>query len=498
MIDTSLWLLSLSLSFTPVFETDTAMSLKLQVDSMVAEGPAFREDAYAASLDSLLKIYVFQDLGDSGPAFHEIGAGDSVIPTFPDSVYAARLRELDKLTPFELTYHPEVRRYIDVYTTKRRGQVSRMLGLAAYYFPMFEEALDAYDLPLELKYLAIVESALNPLARSRVGATGLWQFMYWTGKMQGLEINSYVDERSDPLKSTKAACEYLSKLYDMFGDWNLALAAYNAGPGNVNKAIRRSGGKKTYWEIRPFLPKETGGYVPAFIAVNYVMNHAADHRIYPAKPRFNYYEVDTIGIREKLQLAQLGQLLDMPEEVIAALNPSLRAGIIPGTPQRPVHIYLPFDKIGFFLTNEDTIYAMANAEMERVGTPVGVQEPVSAPTGQLTHTVRNGESLGLIAKKYGVGVEQLKNWNNLRGNTIYAGQRLKIHGSGAGISPPPNKVPVDVLVVKSDEYLVQPGDTFYSISKRFPGVTPEILMEYNDLPNAAALKSGMKIKIPAS
>jgi membrane-bound lytic murein transglycosylase D len=489
------WLINFGIAFSPGLDSDTTSMPISDTDTTASASTAMREDPFAAALDSLLRIHVYMDSESQGPSFYELSAQDTVIPVFPDSVYAARLLALDKLTPFELTYNPEVRRYIDVYTTKRREQVSRMLGLAAYYFPMFEEALDAYDLPLEIKYLAIVESALNPLARSRVGATGLWQFMYWTGKMQGLEINSLVDERSDPLKSTKAACDYLSKLYDMFGDWNLALAAYNAGPGNVNKAIRRSGGKKTYWEIRPFLPKETGGYVPAFIAVNYVMNYASAHHIYPAKPRFNSYDVDTIGVREKIKLDQLSQILDMDEEVLAALNPALRAGVIPGTNSQPIYIYLPYDKIGLFLTNETNIYSMATAEWEQVKSPIGINEP-ETPQGQVVHRVKSGESLGLIARKYNVSVQQLKNWNQLKGNTIYAGQRLKVYSSGGPVAVQ-NKVSPDVLVVKQGEYLVQPGDTLYSIAKQFPGMTAEMLMEANELSHAEGLKSGMKLKIPA-
>jgi membrane-bound lytic murein transglycosylase D len=466
---------------TNLMETDTA-------DATVI---LWKEDAYASELDSLLRIYIFPNASQDAPAFYELSAGDStILPTFPDSIYRARLQTLDNKTPFELVFNPEVLRYIDVYTTKRREQVSRMLGLAEYYFPMFETALDAYDLPLELKYLAIVESALNPLAKSRVGATGLWQFMYWTGKMQGLEINSYVDERSDPIKSTQAACEYLSKLYEMFGDWNLALAAYNAGPGNVNKAIRRSGGKKTYWEVRPFLPKETAGYVPAFIAVNYVMSYAKEHQIYPTKSKFRYFDVDTVAIYEKISLSQLSQLLEFDEEHLVALNPAFKAGIVPATKETPVFVYLPVEKMGRFLTNEATIYEMALVEMETVlPEVVGVQEP--AIEERIVHRVKSGESLGRIANKYNVSVSQIKKWNNIKGNTIYSGQRLNIYGKSARKTAAQSHH-------NPRYYTVQPGDTLIRISSKYPGISTGDLMEANNIKDANQLQVGMKIKIPNS
>jgi membrane-bound lytic murein transglycosylase D len=461
-------------------------------DSTDASSFVWVEDPFASKLDSLLRIYIFPtNTNDDAPAFYELLDGDSaIIPTFPDSIYRARLMALDKNTPFELVFNPEVRRYIDVYTTKRREQVSRMLGLAEYYFPMFETALDAYDLPLELKYLAIVESALNPLAKSRVGATGLWQFMYWTGKMQGLEINSYVDERSDPIKSTQAACEYLSKLYEMFGDWNLALAAYNAGPGNVNKAIRRSGGKKTYWEVRPFLPKETGGYVPAFIAVNYVMRYAKEHQIAPIKPKFQYFDVDTVSIREKISMAQLSQFLDFDEDKLALLNPAFKMGVIPASQDNPAYLYLPVDKLGRFLSNEEAIYKRATAEMEvEMPTLVGVQEPVN--TDKTIHRVKSGESLGKIAANYNVSINQIKAWNNLKSNTIYSGQRLTIHRSGGTKT-------AQTSSSSFKTYTVQPGDTLMGISRKHPGVSTEDLMQANNLSNGNLLKAGMKLKIPTS
>ncbi len=251
------------------------------------------------------------------------------VPVFEDLVYESRMSKLDAKTPFNLDYNSAVRPYIEMYTSRRRELVSRMLGMAKLYFPLFEEKLDKYDLPLELKHLAIVESALNPNAVSKAGAAGLWQFMYGTGKMFGLNVTSYVDDRRDPYKATEAACKYFKFLYKMFGDWQLVLAAYNGGPGTVNKAIRRSGGKKTYWEIRPYLPKETQGYVPAFIAVNYVMNYTAEHNLYPYKPKNTYFDVDTIQIRQQVSFYQISEVLGIPMEDLDCLNPSYKKRVIP-------------------------------------------------------------------------------------------------------------------------------------------------------------------------
>ena len=233
------------------------------------------------------------------------------VPRYEDFVYESRLAKLDAVSPFDLIYNPHVKGFIELYAVRKRELVSRMMGLSQLYYPMFEEVFDKHNIPLELKHLAVIESALNPNARSRCGATGLWQFMYPTGKMYGLNVSSYIDERSDVYKATEAAAEYLKSLYNMFGDWQMVLAAYNAGPGTISKAIRRSGGKKTYWEIRPFLPLETQAYVPAFIAANYVMNFPVEHNIYASTPRKTYFEVDTAILKEPMTFGQISAALDI-------------------------------------------------------------------------------------------------------------------------------------------------------------------------------------------
>ncbi len=454
------------------------------------------DDPFAKRLDSLIDVSFFvprNNVEDTKEFTSTEGTENYLAPDFPDSVYQQRLADLDALSPLALDFNNYVKAYIDVYGKKRREQVSRMLGLSQYYFPMFEEALDRHNMPLELKYLAIVESALNPKARSRVGATGLWQFMYATGKMNGLQVSSYVDERSDPLQATEAACQYLQKLYSIFGDWNLALAAYNSGPGNVNKAIRRSGGKRDYWEIRPYLPRETAGYVPAFIAVNYIMNHAADHAIYPTELKLSYFQTDTISIREKISFAQISNLINVSEEELEFLNPSYRYKVIPKRADDPYKLVLPSQKAGLFTLHEDSIYVLALADFEQNAE----EQPEETSVPEKTyHTVRRGESLGVIAERYGVGVSSLKRWNGMRGTTIRPGQRLAVY---------PKKMPATASASKpapasknsdgSVTHKVRSGESFYSIAKRYPGISAANIMKWNSITNARSLRVGMLLKI---
>lgn len=465
-----------------------------KVEALDLESIVLADDPYVAQLDSLLNYsFFFEDPEASGTeTFVDINK-DSTLPVsnFPDSVYEQRIAALNAQTPLDLEFNPYVKAFIDVYSQKRREQVSRMLGLSKYYFPMFEEALDRHDMPLELKYLAVVESALNPLARSRVGATGLWQFMYATGKLNGLNVSSYVDDRHDPMKSTEAACQYLKTLYNIFGDWNLALAAYNSGPGNVNKAIRRSGGKRSYWEIRPFLPRETAGYVPAFIAVNYIMNHAGDHYIFPTEVKDSYFQTDTVMIREKVSFKQISTLIDIPEEELEFLNPAYQVKVIPKSDD-PYSLVLPATAMGKFIANEDSIYALATQDFE--------QNKPAMPTyvemdSKIRHRVQRGEVLGTIAEKYGVSVSSIRRWNGLRGNTIRIGQRLTIY---------PRKVPSttasssSVSKSKSGDYLVyrvRSGETFYSIARKYPGVSADNIMSWNNIRSARSLRPGMTLKI---
>jgi len=381
------------------------------------------DDPIVAALDSLYKLNLFekgyQKINYSPNSKYNFSP-DSV-PRYDASTYASRLAKLDAMSPFNLQYNEVVKAYIEMYAIRKRTVVSRMMALSQYYFPIFEETLDKYNLPLELKYLAICESALNPIARSRAGAAGLWQFMYPTGKMFGLKVNSYIDERYDPIKSTNAACEYFQYLYSLYNNWELVLAAYNCGPGNVNRAIRKSGGKKTYWEVRPFLPRETRGYVPAFIAVNYVMNYSAEHNIQSANPKQYFSKVDTVVIRQQLSFYQLSTLLKVTEEELQFLNPCYRKHVIPVITGYTSILTLPSDKMGIFINNEQTIYNNLND----IPTPVIVEE--DAPKKMKVHVVKRNESMGSIARKYGCTVYEIKRWNKRRSNTVKAGDRLKIY-----------------------------------------------------------------------
>ena len=417
-------------------------------------------------------------------------------PRFSEEVYRNRLAVLDHHTPFSLTYRSVVKGYIELYAVRKREQTGRMLGLAQQYFPIFEEALDRHDMPMELKYLAVVESALFPGAKSRAAAVGLWQFMQPTGKMYGLHVDSYTDERCDVYESTDAACRYLKDLHAIYGDWELALAAYNCGPGNVNKAIRRAGGTKDYWAVYEHLPRETRGYVPAFIAVNYIFNHAADHNLYPLAPNYCAYEIDTVKVCYPMDFKLLGAVLDMKEEDLALLNPVHKRGFV-ADPVQPVTLYLPHDKVGAYIANEEQLmYAWKPVEQPPI---VPVQEQLAL--SKKWHTVRRGESLGSIANKHRVSVAQLRNWNNLRGNTIRPGQRLALHVAS---KPEPTAEAAHVknegpgtqrTGVEYIYYTVQQGDTLWGIAQRLPGVSVEDIRQWNDGLSSKSLKPGKRIKV---
>lgn len=350
-------------------------------------------------------------------------------PFFSDSVYIDRLSRMP--TVIEMPYNEIVRKFIDMYATRLRTQVSFMLSACNFYMPIFEKALDAYDLPLELKYLPIIESALNPSAVSRAGASGLWQFMLQTGKLYGLESNSLVDERRDPIKATWAAARYLKDMYAIYGDWNLVIAAYNCGPGNINKAIRRAGGKTDYWEIYNFLPRETRGYVPAFIAANYIMTYYCKHNICPMETNIPE-ATDTVQVSRNLHFQQIADLCNLPLDEIKSLNPQYRRSIIPGH-TKPQTLRLPMDAISNFIDNQDTIYAHRQAELFKGRRVVAVSDTkprAVAGKGKPTlYKIRRGDTLGQIAERFHVRVRDLRLWNGISGNRITAGKTLKIYNN---------------------------------------------------------------------
>ena len=345
-------------------------------------------------------------------------------PVVSDSIYIDRLSRIPSV--IEMPFNDIVKKHIEAYTGRLRNKVSFMLAAANFYMPLFEEALDTYDLPIELKYLPIIESALNPKALSRQRASGLWQFMLRTGKIYGLDNNTLVDERRDPVKSTWAAVRYLKDLYNIYNDWNLVLAAYNCGPGNVNKAIRRAGGETDYWTIYPFLPKETRGYVPGFIAANYVMTYYCEHGICPMDSQLPAIS-DTIHINKDLHLQQVASVCNIDIEQLRSLNPQFKKDIIPGN-SKAYALQLPNNTANIFIEREDSIYAYEAKKYLNKRRTVAVSE-ASTPKnakGAKYHKIRKGDTLGGIARKYGVSVRQLRDLNGIRGNNITAGKNLRI------------------------------------------------------------------------
>ena len=347
--------------------------------------------------------------------------------TLPDSVYKARLQALPCV--IELPYNERVRAFIHRYVKRSPKQVARLMRMSEYYFPIFEEALARYGLPYELKYVPIIESALNPMAHSHAGAAGLWQFMPGTGKLFGLEVNSLVDERMDPIKSTEAACRFLSSMYNVYHDWNLVIAAYNCGSGNVNKAIRRAEGKRDFWSIYPYLPRETRNYVPIFIAANYAMNYGQEHGICKA-PIEKIMITDTICTTRRMHLQQVSENLDIDMSELRRLNPQYSRDILPGGSNYT--LCLPADKVGLFIDREDSILAYkadslinnrrAEIDMAKVTSVTGAYRV----NGVTYYTIKNGDSLSTIAKKFHCSVKQLKQWNGLQSDAIRAGKKLKI------------------------------------------------------------------------
>ncbi|MCG1035284.1 lytic transglycosylase domain-containing protein [Polaribacter sargassicola] len=356
--------------------------------------------------------------------------GSTTNKVLTTSLLKDRLASLNSKTPFDLEFNPALEKVINSYLLRRKKYYPALMAKAKYYFPMFEQYLDQYDIPLEMKYLAIVESALRPKIKSGVGATGLWQFMYGTGIEFDLKVSSYVDERQDPVKSTIAACKYLSQLFTIFGDWDLALAAYNSGPGNVRKAIKRSGGYKNYWNIRPYLPRETASYVPAFYATMYIFEYANEHKIYSELPKFFNFQTDTIRIKRTIGFDQISEKIDVDEEVLTELNPSYKLDIIPYIKDRNYALRLPSNKIVSFLDKEQEIYALADSDDAQREKPLPKYFEMDQ---RIRYKVQSGDYLGKIANKFGVRVSELKRWNGLKTSRIKVGQRLSVYPRRIGI-----------------------------------------------------------------
>lgn len=464
----------------------------------------------AANYDSLLNNFYMQQFRRSASR-HQSRRATMMYADFdniPDSVFVNRLQSLHTVVP--LTYNSEVRAYIKVYVRIMTHRLDAMLSLSEYYFPMFEEMLDRHKVPEELKYLTIVESALNPQATSRAGAAGLWQFMYGTGKHYDLEISSLVDERRDPFKSTAAAARYLRTLYDMYGDWQMAMAAYNCGPGNVNKAIARSGGKHTFWEVYPYLPRETRGYVPKYIAATYIMNYYHEHGLVAG-----HYDIpvrtDTIHLHRDVHLGVVEKFTAIPSEQLRQLNPQFRTDVIPAS-SRMYALSLPTGKTSLFLQYEDTI---CKESKDTISKKAVVALSTNTP---VYHKVRKGETFSSIAKKYGVSVSSLRRWNGKsRKSTLKVGTRLKIYlpakeddseSASAERTDTVQKidsVATDSVVVSAPAekpakkpqsavyHTVKKGDNLSTIAKRY-GTTPQKLRQQNNLKNDV-IRIGQKLRV---
>jgi membrane-bound lytic murein transglycosylase D len=392
-----------------------------------------------------------------------------------DSLVLIRLKNLNNISHISFSYNDIVKTSIKSYEGNNKRLISRMLSLSEYYFPIFEECLDKYDLPLELKYLSIVESALKPEARSKSGARGLWQFMYPTGKEYGLDVNSYIDERLDPYKSTEAACQYFVKLYDIFGDWHLVLAAYNGGPGYIQRKMI-STGKDNYWDLRPYLRRETRNYIPKFIAVSYLMTYPQIYDILPDSLYIKKYETDTFKLNCQQNFSLLSYITCIPEEDIQYLNPSFKNNFFPEN----AIITLPIDAVNDYLLNieSNTLYIDAVNRKE-----------ILIDETRIVYSVKNGDYLGKIASIFGLKTHQIQKWNRLKSTKLNIGDKLTLYVANDILEKNNN------LQASENEYIVQKGDTLWDISQMYNGVSVSKIKQLNNL-KSNNLKPGLRIVIP--
>ncbi|CAD0000614.1 LysM peptidoglycan-binding domain-containing protein [Flavobacterium salmonis] len=487
-----------------VVKADTEIKPEVKISYLDSVKNSFVKNDLAIRVDSLwmnelTSLDIYDDLCKDIQTINKDVTVDQELPT---ELLKQRLQVMNEKSPFEIEYNQGLENIIKSFLKNRKKSFSRLMALSEYYFPIFEDAFAKQNVPLEIKYLAVVESALNPKAVSKMGATGLWQFMYGTGKQYDLKIDSYIDERSDPLKATAAASEYMTKMFNVFGDWELVLASYNSGPGNVTKAIRRSGGKTKYWDIRNYLPKETQGYVPAFLATMYLFEFHKEHGINPQRAVVKNFETDTIRIKEKMSFKQIADLLDMPQSQLELLNPSYKLKVVPYYQNEEHFLRLPKDKIATFVNNEDKIYAYVKHDSNIYKMPSRLAQKltpkiktksikVPEPLDLESYIVQKGDNLSSIAEKYDVAVADIKQWNNLKNNSVVVGRSLKIKPKDL-ISKTAQEVikkPTETAVASTEisnkneievEYVVKNGDNLGNIAKKF-GVTLSELKEWNSL-----------------
>ncbi len=393
-------------------------------DSLAYSDDYFTQD-FLMHIDSMLRFFQLKELQivNINNNDEEFNFAKDSVPVYPLLTYEYRLAKINEQTPIQLDYNEQVQHFIDLYTVRQRKLFSKIVGRSKYYFPLFEEQLEKYNIPQELKYLAVIESALNPEARSPSGAVGLWQFMYNTGKILGLHITSFVDERRDPYKSTEAACKYLSYLYRTFNDWQLAIAAYNGGPGLIRDAIEKSGGVTDFWKLRKYLPKQTQSYVPAFIAVNYAFNYIGEHNISEKSFDYNFFEVDTVKGISGLYFSRISSQINVSVKTLKLLNPEYKKMYIPKNKERNI-LVLPKNKKGDFLNTFDDKY---QEYKHTVYGNLPSSEELKKGRKKIIHTVKHGEYFHQLALEYNCTIKNIKDWNNLSSNRIYSNQKLVIY-----------------------------------------------------------------------
>jgi membrane-bound lytic murein transglycosylase D len=486
-------------------------------DTIILNSEIYTEKI-SADLDSLVNSWYVRIAMKDYP---EDFKNDSIGVEFSDSVYKERISKINSL--IKLPYNSIIRNHIHVYTVKQRKHFSAVLGLMNYYFPMIEDIFDSYGLPSELKYMSVIESALNPNAFNRhSGATGMWQFMYSTGRMYGLNINSLVDDRRDPVKATHAAARYISDLYKIYNDWILVIAAYNCGPGNVNKAIRRSGNKKDYWEIYYRLPRETRGYIPQYVAATYAVNYFAEHNIRPL-PLNIPVSTDTIMVNKDIHLNQISEVMGIPIGELRALNPQYRTGLVPGS-AKPLSLTLPMSHLGDFIDLNDTIRSYKpDLYLSRINLTADPSRSTYVPVDvkgktKLIYTVKDGDNLGFISEWYKVGLSDLRYWNNIYRNTIRVGQKLAIFVDPSksdyyskvntmtfaekqqmiGKTAMSNPVMTTLQSAPDGDYItytVRYGDTIWDIVKMFDNVSTTDVLTLNNISDPSKIKVGQILKI---
>ena len=474
-------------------------------------------------------------IGTSLDIYNDVAAEINTVNTdkdidkeLPTELLKERLASMDAKSPFKIEYNQGLENLIKSFLKNRKKAFANQMAVAEYYFPIFEEALARQNIPLEIKYLAVVESALNPKAVSRVGATGLWQFMYNTGKQYNLSIDSYVDERSDPLKASAAAAQYMTNMFTIFNDWNLVLASYNSGPGNVNKAIRRSGGQQDFWDIKKHLPLETQGYVPAFLATMYIYEYHKEHGIVPKKALVRHFATDTVMVKKEMSFAQISNLLDIPVEQLEALNPSYKRNVIPNYTGKYHYLTLPSCKVAVFTSNEDKIYAYVQYEIDKkeknnqYKKAAFIKDSAALASNNKIkyYKVKRGDNLSEIAKNNNVAVSDLKKWNHIKGNAVTLGKSLKIIiekdiNTNAALASVQDKTKTIAIkdntsvtaneakntVDKTDTlaanaanfYVVQKGDNLNTIAKKYSTTVADI-KEWNHL-TSTSLKLGASLQV---